>query len=571
MLAEAEELILATLRQLGVTLPSSISDIGQLETATIVASCARCLNVIHEAQGSDQRFAEALPANPGVRFRLCTSLARAIAGLGYTEEVGFNNFLYPNAKDTRKLLLYLVDAMPRSEATGDGFALGAGGFEEQLQQARRRPRARRLPTPAERPAPAQAVRRCAQAPWKPPGWRVQRAADPVVRRLRAAVLSGALANSRQQEHQERLEEDLLLGGREAGAAARARGGLGAADGDGGTGIAAVQPFGGLFAHASEFAHRDAFAAPSADSDSGETALQRAERAEEQRVQEVIAQLEATRAQLAGRRAAVDAARAAIAELRPAQVQADAVASAGEAEVKAVEAGYRVQMRTLQLAADPDKSRVELQRAAEQGAAALNELEREWEQRRTPLAAGLDEHERAQRERRAGAERKLASTRALRSDSKTMVTQLQERDETCRKLQDALAAAIEAAPRTTYTRRIMEIVKNVRKQKVEIDKILGHVKALQKEFNASSVTLGRSFATADEIIFREAVRDAAAKQVYKGLAAIHEAFGQLGDMAQEIANGTNASRELQSRIDELAAREYGDAIDRLSKDLVAIAK
>ena len=80
-MAEAEELILATLRQLGVTLPSSISDIGQLETATIVASCARCLNVIHEAQGSDQRFAEALPANPGVRFRLCTSLARAIAGL----------------------------------------------------------------------------------------------------------------------------------------------------------------------------------------------------------------------------------------------------------------------------------------------------------------------------------------------------------------------------------------------------------------------------------------------------------------------------------------------------------
>ena len=31
-MAEAEELILATLRQLGVTLPSSISDIGQLET-----------------------------------------------------------------------------------------------------------------------------------------------------------------------------------------------------------------------------------------------------------------------------------------------------------------------------------------------------------------------------------------------------------------------------------------------------------------------------------------------------------------------------------------------------------
>ena len=41
-MAEAEELILATLRRLGVTLPSySISDIGQLETATMVASVAR--------------------------------------------------------------------------------------------------------------------------------------------------------------------------------------------------------------------------------------------------------------------------------------------------------------------------------------------------------------------------------------------------------------------------------------------------------------------------------------------------------------------------------------------------
>ena len=70
-----------------------------------------------------------------------------------------------------------------------------------------------------------------------------------------------------------------------------------------------------------------------------------------------------------------------------------------------------------------------------------------------------------------------------------------------------------------------------------------MKALQKEFNASSVTLGRSFATADEIIFREAVQTTPLPKVYKGLAAIHEAFGQLGDMAQEIANGTNASREL----------------------------
>ena len=252
------------------------------------------------------------------------------------------------------------------------------------------------------------------------------------------------------------------------------------------------------------------------------------------------------------------------------MQADAVASAGEAEVKAVEAGYRVQMRTLQLAADPDKSRVELQRAAEQGAAALNELEREWEQRRTPLAAGLDEHERAQRERRAGAERKLASTRALRSDSKTMVTQLQERDETCRKLQDALAAAIEAAPRTTYTRRIMEIVKNVRKQKVEIDKILGHVKALQKEFNASSVTLGRSFATADEIIFREAVRDVrvlahARDRAETHLRHLRDRHSRRGAMFCVCESSLEADSGMQYSCGNPCDEEFDDSFERREVD------
>ena len=50
--------------------------------------------------------------------------------------------------------------------------------------------------------------------------------------------------------------------------------------------------------------------------------------------------------------------------------------------------------------------------------------------------------------------------------------------------------------------------------VDIGKILGDVKELQKEINAASETLRRSFATTDELIFRAAVKDPPSKKCYQ---------------------------------------------------------
>jgi len=134
------------------------------------------------------------------------------------------------------------------------------------------------------------------------------------------------------------------------------------------------------------------------------------------------------------------------------------------------------------------------------------------------------------------------------------------------LNDELARKPKAAPRATYTKRILDIVKNVRKQKMEIEKILADVRQLQKEINSASETLQRSFATTDEIIFRSAVKDAASKQCYKALAAMHEAFGRLVDSVHQMGACANASRDLQGQIDELNTRNVSGAIERISSDL-----
>ena len=56
-------------------------------------------------------------------------------------------------------------------------------------------------------------------------------------------------------------------------------------------------------------------------------------------------------------------------------------------------------------------------------------------------------------------------------------------------------------RSAYTRRIMEIIGNICKQKEEIDKVLSDTKELQKEINNITGRLDRSFTVADELIFQ----------------------------------------------------------------------
>ena len=56
-------------------------------------------------------------------------------------------------------------------------------------------------------------------------------------------------------------------------------------------------------------------------------------------------------------------------------------------------------------------------------------------------------------------------------------------------------------RSAYTRRIMEIIGNIAKQKEDIDKVLKDTKELQKEINNLTGQLDRSFTVADELIFQ----------------------------------------------------------------------
>jgi len=55
-------------------------------------------------------------------------------------------------------------------------------------------------------------------------------------------------------------------------------------------------------------------------------------------------------------------------------------------------------------------------------------------------------------------------------------------------------------RSSYTRRILEIINNVEKQKKEMEKVLKDTQEVQREINTLSGQLERCFHVADETIF-----------------------------------------------------------------------
>jgi hypothetical protein len=69
-----------------------------------------------------------LPPNIASRHRICTSIAAKIKELGYLSDCGYNQLLYPVENQSRDLLKWLVEKLPRTEEEGAQEVLGANAL-----------------------------------------------------------------------------------------------------------------------------------------------------------------------------------------------------------------------------------------------------------------------------------------------------------------------------------------------------------------------------------------------------------------------------------------------------------
>ena len=426
-----DDILLAALRQSGVELDERLASVKQLETEQVVAACARCVNLIHEARGVAERFGESMPANPGLRFRSCTTLAAAICALGYPEELGFNHFLYPSEAETRRLLLYLVGALPRAdESTAHEQGAGGGGM------------ARLVGT----------LRAWQRQPWVPADWRGTRTlTEPARLRVRAALRDAADAAATSQRAQEALLRG--FGGKPASAAeglARSgrrtfgdRGDAGAeaeADAINPTGATPDEP-GSAFRRRAAFGYEEGAAAAMTMGSEGtgaaeeeESGIVRLERAEDAKLAEIIAEIEEVDRAIEGAKAehAGLVERAAELASRKAGLVGETAAAAKAADAR--ESEVATLGRAVAMLGDVPGAKRQLASEADEARRKLAATHDQFETHRAPLAAQLAAADAEIAERRADAEEKLTRARRLREEMGQMVASLQSRDAELARLQ-----------------------------------------------------------------------------------------------------------------------------------------
>lgn len=120
--SEGDEIILNALRQIECTsIGTDVITIAQLTPAMLVEAVAKSLLLITEGKA---KFPTVLPPNIATQHRVCTNMATKVKELGFPQQLGYNQLLYPALSTTKELLIWLVQKLPRQEEDGAEAAMG---------------------------------------------------------------------------------------------------------------------------------------------------------------------------------------------------------------------------------------------------------------------------------------------------------------------------------------------------------------------------------------------------------------------------------------------------------------
>ncbi|KAI5744903.1 hypothetical protein M8J76_006415 [Diaphorina citri] len=121
-------------------------------------------------------------------------------------------------------------------------------------------------------------------------------------------------------------------------------------------------------------------------------------------------------------------------------------------------------------------------------------------------------------------------------------------------------------RSSYTKRILEIINNIKKQDLDISKIINDTKQVQKQLNNVNGKIERCFTLADEMIFRDVSRDEMSRKAYKYLVTLHTDCNDIVKVVTEIGNLKKEMKNLEEQIDLLCSKNIGENLLQIQKDI-----
>eukprot|EP00051_Salpingoeca_urceolata_P020923 m.321060 g.321060 ORF g.321060 m.321060 type:complete len:633 (-) comp19707_c1_seq1:73-1971(-) len=616
---EVDNIILLTLKQLGTNVEGEVT-LKDIPTEVFVEGCARCVNTIN----GDDALPLKMPRGMSAQFRCGTSLAEACKALGYPEDIGYNTFLYSNETDSRRLLMWLVERLPKEAADESSEVLDPTALLRRAVSSEVRRRLGYFWTPQSTKDGSVSWRGADNSEWHLEGARelhhfhsvtatlpvgagdatanVSKESKRYFEKFLAPVTSqppsyrdvnSSLleANAREYTAAQEWENEWNSFGLASGLSAdeyrakkrqRIRQRMGdklklalvrsedtsRADSDMLTFLAGFEDTGR--GESTSFQNREKLQFANEDDATSTQEVPRAATEEELRAQREaeIAELEAELEQLAHGIASMES------EVKDFNSNISKLSSQSAEQTAANserEDAYRVRKQVLDLLPDADENIAKLESVVDASGKRLLTLAAKWEEHRTKLIAEYRKLKALEATAQDETQQQLGVIKRLREEMKQVAEATKAKEALLNRLVAEYEKLNKDVQRSAYTRRTLEIVRSISKQKADIDKVLVDTRALQKDINQLSDKLSRTFTVTDELIFKDAKKDEACRKAYKFLAQLHEGCGLLVHTVEQTGSIMREIRDLEEQIETETHKNMGENLKRLSKDFKTIKK
>lgn len=562
MMEEVDNIIVHSLRQIGCGIKEEVTNLSGFDTEAVVEATVKCLNAIRPGLG----LHPTLPVNMAARFRLGATLAQACMDLGYKGDIGYQTFLYSSENDLRRLLMFLIEKLPKeSDKTLSEPTTEIALLEKSI---------------------ASVISQSLSIPWLPhfchkKGIRNKGRASVPYTSVNIEVPTSNMEEEYQdycvhymkpvpdqmKNRQSFLPSILLHNAKTHLQSINLREHIDWLN-------AQQEKMVHVSNHSQTFNRislkesiqlqnsevNEDFVASEATTDvPQQEVVAKKEEIQDLQIEKIKEECESLKSDIENLQE----------EIKKLSTKITHVTMSYQNEEKALkisEEQKKLKARAYDLYQDGEQNIHKLEAAIEAITNKLLNLANQWEKHRVPLIQKYREEREKHSTKASVSQKKQDEIKLLKEKEKELEEECKNKD----LLFSQLVVEVQKLPkeinRSAYTQRILEIINNVRKQRDEINKVLADTREIQKEINSLTGCLERSFTVADELIFKDARTNEASRKAYKLLATLHSDCSELVSLVEETGATIREIRDLEEQIDTELAKNVGGNLERITADL-----
>ena len=218
---------------------------------------------------------------------------------------------------------------------------------------------------------------------------------------------------------------------------------------------------------------------------------------------------------------------------------------------------------------PEKVKEELEKLIREDENRREDLQKEWDDARLPLENEIARKNAKAEAERTRAKKQIEDIQRWKEEAKEQVQLARQKAEERERLSRALERAPQGINRPSLVQKVTTIIKNIKKQDIEIAKIVRDARAAELQVAESAESLRRIYAVVEEAIFKAAKTDETMKMAYRYLHDMHKTFAKISRDVAEASESVRARGELEKQMDSL--KELNMDSTQVSKDVAMLRK